>query len=282
MSRTIRVVWLNRSTSWEQPRGHNFHQNADADWIWFDVVSDTTYIIQTANPMTNADTVLNLYSGCPIGGLTPLASDSNPYGREARITWKASLTGTVFASVTDDTSTIAGADTGYNLSVRASEQLPVAIIVVSDVSSATLQAHLDRVGDTAYRTFLSTRMLKDNIRYFGPDPSRDVDDNGLGDDIIGPPDPLAVRDAIQDWARTRGVGLGVPFYVVLVGDGSTDEFLAEGASSTITAENLNLWLSNLEATSGADNINVIIEASKSGSFIDVTTAGPAMRATSTN
>jgi hypothetical protein len=38
---------------------------------------------------------------------------------------------------------------------------------------------------------------------------------------------------------------------------------------------MNLWLSNLEATSGADNVNVILEACHSGSFIDVTDLGPA-------
>jgi hypothetical protein len=36
----------------------------------------------------------------------------------------------------------------------------------------------------------------------------------------------------------------------------------------VTAAELNLWLSNLEATSGVDQVNVIVDACHSGSFID--------------
>jgi hypothetical protein len=52
-------------------------------------------------------------------------------------------------------------------------------------------------------------------------------------------------------------------------------FLADGSDGKITATDLDLWLGNLEATSGGDNINVIIEACRSGSFIDITGDGPA-------
>lgn len=57
--------------------------------------------------------------------------------------------------------------------------------------------------------------------------------------------------------------------------GHCDLFLADGIAGKISATDLNLWLSNLEATNGADNVNVIIEACHSRSFIDVTTLGPA-------
>ena len=46
------------------------------------------------------------------------------------------------------------------------------------------------------------------------------------------------------------------------------------ANQQVSAANLNLWLSNLQATTGADNITLIIDACYSGSFIDVSPAGP--------
>jgi len=67
----------------------------------------------------------------------------------------------------------------------------------------------------------------------------------------------------------------VPFYVYLVDHGHYDQFLAAGTGGKITASDLDLWLTNLEAMSGADNVNVIVEACHGGSFIDVTTLGPA-------
>jgi hypothetical protein len=65
--------------------------------------------------------------------------------------------------------------------------------------------------------------------------------------------------------------------VYLADHGGTDYYCAEGcaAEKRVTAADLNLWLSNLEATTGADEINVIVEACYSGSFIDVTSYGPA-------
>ncbi len=52
----------------------------------------------------------------------------------------------------------------------------------------------------------------------------------------------------------------------MIGPGDTGQFLA-APGITLTAADLNLWLSNLQATSGADQLNVIIDASKSGSFL---------------
>ncbi len=86
-----------------------------------------------------------------------------------------------------------------------------------------------------------------------------------------------VRYAIQDWTRERGVRSGVPLYLYLVDHGLTDRFKADGDSVAhhITAAELDLWLTTLEDATGADNINVIIDACYSGSFIDKTPDGPA-------
>lgn len=252
-------------------QAHTFHQQADEDWAWFDVVSGTTYIIQTSNTQTNADTELELRSAC---FQPPFAGDDNVFGQDARITWRASFSGPVYVKVSNHDPTVYGADTGYDLSVRTFTQPPVVVIVAGHDDRYSLQSNIDAMADMAYRTFLNSGVPKGNIRYFGPNPARDVDGNGLNDDLYATVTIPGVRDTVQNWSREQGVQLGVPFYVYLVDHGHYDQFLAAGSATKISAADLNLWLSNLEATSGADNLNVILEACKSGSFIDVTTLGP--------
>lgn len=250
---------------------HNFHQQGDADWVWFDAVAGVTYIVQTANTEANADTTLEIHDTCSSG--PPAFSDDNAFGTDARITFDATETGKLYVKVTNTTDT-ATTETGYDLMVRTFTQAPVAVIVGGHDDHYKLQSNIDYITDMAYRTLLNAGVPKANVRYFSPDPERDVDGNGSNDDIYATATVTNVRDAVQNWARDQGVGIGVPFYVVLADHGHYDQFLAAGRDGKIWAADLNLWLSNLEATSGADNINVIFEACKSGSFIDVTSNGP--------
>jgi hypothetical protein len=253
-------------------QAHTFHQQGDADWVWFNVTSGSTYIVQTSNTQANADTKLELRPSCP---QPPLASDDNAFGRDARITWQATFSGPVYVQVSNHDPSVYGPDTGYDLSVRTFTQPPVAVIVAGHDDGYTLQPNIDHAADMAYRTFVNSGVPKANVRYFGPHPNRDVDGNGLHDDIYATVTITGVREAVQDWSREQGVQLGVPFYVYLVDHGHYDQFLADGTAHKIWATDLNLWLSNLEATSGADNVTVILEACHSGSFIDVTDLGPA-------
>jgi 3D (Asp-Asp-Asp) domain-containing protein len=251
---------------------HTFHQRADNDWAWFNVVSGTTYIIQTSNTQANADTTLELRSSC---AQPPLRFDDNAFGRDARITWQATFSGTVYVKVSNHNPLKYGPDTGYDLSVRPFIQPPVVVIVGGHDDGYSLQANIDHAADMAYRTFVNSGVPKAHVRYFGPNPHRDVDGNGLLNDIYATVTITGVRSAVQEWSREQGVQLGVPFYVYLVDHGHYDQFLAAGTGGKITASDLDLWLTNLEAMSGADNVNVIVEACHGGSFIDVTTLGPA-------
>jgi hypothetical protein len=254
------------------PQAHTFHQNADADWVWFEVTAGRTYIIQTANTQPNADTTLQLHAACP---QPPLFSDENAFGSDAQLTFQAPFSGSVFVKVTNHDPAIFGPDTGYELSVRTFQQAPIAVIVAGHNNAFTLQNNINHAADLAFRALMNSGVPKANLRYLGPDLNRDVDGNGLFDDLAALATPTNVRQAVQDWARQRGVGLEVPFFLVLVDHGFFDQFLADGSQGRISAADLNLWLSNLEATSGADQINVILEACKAGSFIDSTDQGPA-------
>jgi hypothetical protein len=253
-------------------QSHNFKLQGDVDWVWFDVTSETTYLIQTFNEQARADLLLELHAECP---QPPVALDDNTFGRSARITWQAGFSGRVRLKISNKNPAGYGVDTGYELLVRTYSQSPIAMIVAGHDDTYRLQANINAMGDMAYKTFLNSGISKANLRYLSPNLDRDVDGNGIKDDIAGLPTPSNVRNAIQDWSRNRGVGPGIPFYLFLVDHGGVDQFLSDGVNGKILATDLDLWLSNLEATSGADHLNIVLEACNSGSFIDANALGPA-------
>jgi hypothetical protein len=267
---TARPISLNGTA-----QAHTFHAKTDFDWVKFEVISGTTYVVQTSNAQTNADTTLELYETCP---QPPVATNPNTFGSDTRVTWKATFSGTAFAKVLND-STSAGAtngqNTGYDLAVRTNKAAPVAVIVAGRNDENSVAANINFAADAAYKKLLAAGIPKTNIRYLNPNANRDVDGDGnASNDIVPLNSANNVRDAIQDWARQQGVKLGVPFFLYLMDHGGVDTFYANGSAHQIKAADLNLWLGNLEATTGADNVNIIIEACKSGSFLNTSALGP--------
>lgn len=249
----------------------DFDHAGDVDWVAFDVEAGKTYIIQAANPQDRADLAMELRDACENA---PLASDENAFGQEASIVWSAAASERLYARVKNYDPNVFGSNTGYDFSIRLLTRNPIAIIVAGHNDAYTLQNKINNAADMAYRVLLQSGVPKYNIRYFSLGPQRDVDGNGYKDDIFGPPDPQAVRNAIQQWVGSRATGTGTSFFLYLVDHGYYDRFYAAGTAGKITAADLDLWLSNLEATTGILNVNVIIEACRSGSFIDVTEFGP--------
>jgi hypothetical protein len=251
---------------------HTFHQAGDADWVWFDVISGTTYIVETYNLGTRANTVAEMYPTCD----APPAGTGRSFGNGYTFSFTADQTGRFYTKVYNHTPSVYGQDTDYTLSVRSVHPNAVAIVVAGHDSGNTHQDNILYAADRAYRVFLNAGPGKANVRYLAPLANHDADGDGAND-VAGLSTPANVRDAVQDWARERGVALGVPLYVYLVDHGLVDRFKADGdaLASHVTAADLNLWLSNLEATTGADNVNVILDACYSGSFIDETALGPA-------
>ncbi len=252
-------------------QAHTFHQQADADWAWFDATAGTTYVVETRNTGTT-NTVIEPHRTCD----APPTASGRAFGPGYTISFTAPATGRTYLKVFNHDPAAFGANTSYVLSVRAVQPAAVAVIVAGHDNALSAQDNITYAADRAYRIFRNAGIPKANIRYLAPQASHDADGDGI-DDVAGPPTVANVRDAVQDWPRQRGVALGVPFYLYLADHGLVDRFKADGdaAASQITATDLNLWLSNLEATSGADNINVIIDACYSGSFIDETAAGAA-------
>ena len=240
---------------------HTFHQPDDSDWAWFDGQAGTTYTVQTSNTGPNADTVLELYGQC---GQPPNASDDNAFGPGATLTFPAPTTGRYYIRVLQKNGSVYGDGTDYDLSVRAQVPTGAAIIVAGRLeANDTVQPIIEATADLAYRSLLQGGLSPDNIQYLSTATNRSG--------VDGLPTEANVRDAIQNWARTR-VGLGAPLWLYMADHGNVDRFHNE-IGETITAAELNLWLSNLEATSGVDQINVIIDACFSGSFIDTQKTG---------
>lgn len=250
---------------------HTFHQLADVDWARFDATAVTTYIVETRNTGARANTVIEPHRACD----APPTSGGRAFGPGYTISFTAPATGPIYLKIYNHDPAGYGADTGYTLSVRAVQPSAVAVIVAGHDGAYSAQENITYAADRAYRVLRNAGLPAVNIRYLAPQGSHDADGDGIND-IAAPPSVPNVRDAIQDWARERGAARG-PFYLYLVDHGLVDRFKADGdaAASQITATDLDLWLSNLETTTGADNLNIIIDACYSGSFIDETAAGPA-------
>jgi len=242
-----------------------FHQYADEDWVWFDVISNTTYTVFASQTGPQADVELQLYDVCEA---TPVYTATNPLGSDARLVFTAPVSGRYYIRVYNYDPNAYGEGAYYQLAVRAERPRGLAIIVSGRLRMGDgLQANINWATNRAYLTFLHRGYAREDIHYLNVWPNQDVDGNGLQDDIVGMPTVTAIQAAIETWAVERGVGPGVPLYIYLMDHGKVDRFYAD-VNQVVTAEQLNAWLTALETATGADEITVIMDACNSGSFID--------------
>jgi hypothetical protein len=148
---------------------------------------------------------------------------------------------------------------------RVAGQHGAVVIVGGHNNSNSVQANINYASNRAYNIFRQSGYGVEDIMYLSPG-ALDADGDGVSD-VISPTTPANVHAALQ-WAAGR-VGPGVPFYLYLMDHGEIESFCADGCDAgAISPTTLNTWLTELETTSGADQVNVIIEACHSGSFID--------------
>jgi hypothetical protein len=140
------------------------------------------------------------------------------------------------------------------------------VVVGGRNNSGSLQANIDYATNRAYRTFRNAGFDADDIFYLSPTP-QDADNDGVND-VISPTTWANVHAALH-WAAGQ-VGPGVPFYLYAMDHGGIEAFCADGCSVSgrVSSQDLSAWLDELEASSGCDQVTVIIEACHSGSFID--------------
>ena len=142
----------------------------------------------------------------------------------------------------------------------------VAVIAGGHNGARSLQTNIDHVTNRAYRFFLEAGIAGGDIYYLSPGP-QDADGDG-SNDVRATTTPAGIHAGLQ-WAAGK-LGPGVPFYLFLMDHGIVEAFCADGCSmpGQVTSEQLDSWLDELEASSGADQINVILEACHAGSFLD--------------
>ena len=140
------------------------------------------------------------------------------------------------------------------------------VIVGGHNDTDSLQSNIDYLTSHAYQTFLDAGFGPEDIFYLSPSP-QDADGDGLSD-VISPTTPAHLQAALQ-WAADK-VGPGIPFFLYLADHGEKEFFCADGCygDGRLWSDQLDVWLDELEATSGCDLVNVIIEACHAGSFID--------------
>lgn len=160
-----------------------------------------------------------------------------------------------------------GNATERNLTVQRLGDSPGAVLIVAGQNETrSLQSNIYNAANRAYRIFKSAGYSDDDIYYIAPVEQKP---DGLTNQVDAFASPAAVQTAITTWARDR-VGVGQPFTVYLMDHGFADRYCVDGCNpgGNVTPTDLNTWLNELETATGVDQVNIIIEACESGSFLD--------------
>ena len=146
--------------------------------------------------------------------------------------------------------------------------LGAAIIVVGHNENFSLQSNLNNLGNLAFRTFQNAGFSDADIQYLAS--GGVVSLRRRSHQVDAPATAANVQDAIENWASQSGrVGPGKPLHLYMVDHGLVEALCTNGCASggQTTPAALNTWLGALEASTGANEINLIIEMSHAGSFI---------------
>jgi hypothetical protein len=238
-----------------------FHQQADVDWVRFDVEAGTTYLIEARAPTDSAaDVVLESYPRCEA---LPDESQDYTFSPNARLQFEAATDGTVFLKLLNHTPSVAGDHVSYQLSVRGTSANagPGALIIVAGRirENDSVQDNIYDVAEEVYALFQEHGYPTDRIYYLAPDAGRARVDALVGVDTL--------RQAITAWALER-VGPDRPLTLYLVDHGDRDRlYLDNPRGQILTPADLDSWLAVVEAAHPGVRVNVIIEACHSGSFL---------------
>ena len=94
---------------------HNFHRSGDVDWVQFTLVVGHTYVIETKNLESNADTVIELYA--PNCSARLASDDESGPGHGSRIEWQPTFSGIYKAKVRPFSALNTGRFSGYTLTI---------------------------------------------------------------------------------------------------------------------------------------------------------------------
>jgi hypothetical protein len=244
-------------------QGHTFHKPADEDWVAFQAIAGTRYLILGQIPANSpADLVLVPYNRC--GGL-PEPGQDYTFSNGVRLEFTAQVNGPVYLKLLNHSPSVYGAHVAYSLSVRAQSDDPIsgALVIVAGRlhEGDPLQNHIHHVSDAIYNLFLAHGYTADRIYYLATDLSL------AGVDTLATNDSLEA--AITAWAPAL-VGPDRAFTLYMVDHGTYDRVYLDGPRGQwVTPEQVDGWLAELEEARPGVKVNVVVEACYAGSFIDL-------------
>ena len=150
-----------------------------------------------------------------------------------------------------------------------------AMIVAGHNETYGLQLNIYNAANRTFRILQAAGYDPDDIYYMAPAP-QDADGDGASD-VDATASPAAVEAALRTWARQGGrTGPGIPFFVYMIDHGLDEKFCVTGcgAGQAVTPADLGTWLTALEAATGANQVSIVIEACRSGSFITKENGNP--------
>jgi uncharacterized repeat protein (TIGR01451 family) len=250
---------------------HTFHDVGDSDWVAFQAISGTEYLIEAVTPSdSHADVALELYDDCDD---LPSDDQDHAFSPDVRLRFTAVADGLLYLHAVNSYADQAGPDVSYHLSVRSLAETATqgAVVIVAGRLRLddTLQNNIHNVTNQVYNLFLAHGYDKSRIYYLATNTSLDADGNGYDDDVDLKSNRSNLEKALTQWATAPSLGLGPEraFTLYLMDHGGVDRFYLDGSSQTVDPEDLDAWLDTLEAAAPGVRINVIMEACHSGSFV---------------
>jgi hypothetical protein len=248
-------------------QAHTFYSSGDADWVAFEGIAGTEYLVEALTPAESvADVALELYNGCD----SSIDGQGNTFSPDVRLQFEASETGTYYLRLTNQLNT-AGADAIYHLSVRALSDEPTAgaLILIAGYLNPNdpLQDNIHNVTNAVYSLFLANGYDRERIYYLATDPTLDPDDDPSTTDVDGLPSQQELEFAITQWARDK-VASSRALTIYMISHGGIERVYLNGVSEILAPDQLDGWLEQLESQVDNLPVNVIVETCHAGSFID--------------
>lgn len=243
---------------------------ADEDWISLKV-SQTTPVsfIAQADALTTS-LQLALYSDC---GGKPITSASSQGNGVATVIFSGTVSGTAYSTLFlqvrgKDATSLSSA--GYSLAAYRPTETPLAVIVAGAVpTNSQVASQISLVVNRAYRTLRKHGYTAETIYFLNNSPEQDADGDGLND-VDAVTSAAELHDALAEWLPAFNAAhpssLSSSLLLFMVGVEKSGQFQSR-LDEEISAEQLNLWLSNAEMANAFEHSVIILEMNQAGRWI---------------
>ncbi|MEM7129106.1 MAG: YCF48-related protein [Chloroflexota bacterium] len=243
---------------------HAFDRKQDTDWVKFNGEAGTRYQINAQTPSTSlADVEINLFDQCDGDKLD---EQDHAFTPDVQLEFEAPATATYYMKLTSHDPDIGGSHVRYDLSVRqllTPSPTNRALILVAGAikENDVVQPNIYYVTDSARQVFVNHGYTDEQIYYLAADKNRpNVDASATITNLKG---------AITNWAAERVNSDGVLTIYLMDHGASNRLYLDKLQRQWVSPQEVNDWLDILEAKHPGVQVNIIVEACYSGSFINV-------------